>query len=56
MSPQLVARSPAVARMGRLYRLYPKARKLPVAERKRLPRVTTVPCTMWWRCYTERYN
>jgi len=25
-------------------------------ERKRFPSVTAVPYTLWWRCYTERYN
>jgi len=24
--------------------------------KKTLPRVTTVPYTLWWRCYIERYN
>jgi len=22
----------------------------------RFPRVTTVPYTLWWRCYIDRYN
>jgi len=29
---------------------------LPVAKRKRFPKLTTVPHTLWWRCYIERYN
>ena len=34
--------SPAVARLGRLYRIYPKACvRLPVGEKKRIPRVST---------------
>jgi len=38
--------------MGRPYRLYLKATvRLPVAERKRLPKVITVTYTLWWRCY-----
>jgi len=38
----------------RLYRLglYSKARvRLPIAERKRFHRVSTVICMLWWRCY-----
>jgi len=47
--------SPAVARMGRPYCLYPKARvRLLVAERKQFPRMTAVSYTLWWRCFIER--
>jgi len=47
------ARSPAVAKVSRPYRLYPKANvRFPVVERKQFPRVST----LWWRCYIEYYN
>jgi len=42
-------RRQAVAKMSRLYHLYP------VTKRKRLPRVTTVTM-LWWRCYIDRYT
>jgi len=32
------------------------SRQLPVAQKKRFFSATTVPYTLWWRCYTERYN
>jgi len=41
----------------RQYRLHPKASVwLPVTKRKWFQRVTTVPHTLWWRCYIERCN
>jgi len=50
-------KKPAVARVGRLYCLYPKASvRLLVAKRKLFPRVNTVPYTLRWRWYSERYN
>jgi len=48
-------KSSAVVTVGRPYRLYPKANaRLPVAERKRFPRVNTIPIYVRWRCYIER--
>jgi len=26
------------------------------SSEKNFPRVITVPYTLWWRCYIERYN
>ena len=50
-------RSPAVARVRRPYRLYLKAGvRLLVAERKRFPRVTAVPCMLWRPCYNQRQD
>jgi len=41
-------KGPAVARVGRPYRLYSKASiPLPVAERKRFSRLTAVTYTLW---------
>jgi len=46
-----------LAKVDRSYRLYTKAGvRLPVAERKRFPRVTTVSCTLRRHCYIESYN
>jgi len=48
--------SPAGAKVGRPYRLYPKASiRLPDAKRKRFPRVITIPFTMllYWRINTK---
>jgi len=43
-------KSPTVTMVDRPYSLYPKfIVRLPVAEIKRFPRVTTVPCTLWYR-------
>jgi len=44
--------SPDLARVGRPYRLYPKASvRLLVVERKWFPRVTTVRYKLGWPCY-----
>jgi len=44
-------------RVSRLHLLYSKTSvRLPVAERKRFPRVTAVSYTLWQRCYIERYS
>jgi len=47
-------KNPAVAGMSRSYRLHPKASvRLPVAEKKRFPRVTTVSYTLLCARYIE---
>jgi len=51
-----LTKSSTVARVGRPYRLCPKANvRLPVEERKRFPSVW-LQYTLWWRCYIDDIN
>jgi len=50
-------RIPAVARVGRPYRPYPKSSvRLRVTKRKQFHSVTADLYTLWWRCYIKRNN
>jgi len=54
-----MTKRPAVFRVGRPYAMpiYPKASiRLPIMEGKRFSRVSKILCTLWWRCFIERYN